>query len=133
MKRILLFIAFIATAGVASAQSATTASAPPAMSAAEEARINFASKASQLDAALQRNVPQAATEIMGRIMNDMQTNIGSASRQLNSISDPVAKAELSKRIAGQSDIYSAVKTMSVNMAANREAISAKLREFVKLM
>jgi hypothetical protein len=130
MKRFILFIAFFATAGVVSAQ---TAAAPQTISAAEEARMIFASKATQLDVAIQRNVPQAYTEIMNGVMADMQSQIARASRQMNGISDPVAKAEMGKRIAGQSDIYAAIKTMSVNIPTNRAAINSKLREFVKLM
>src|SRR5688572_5690413 len=109
MKRFLLFIAFFTTAGVATAQSAQTASVPQTMSPAEEARMAFASQATKLDAAIQRNVPQAVSEIMNNIMADMQTHMARSSRELATMTDAVSKGELSKRIAAQSDIYAAVK------------------------
>ena len=134
MKRFFLLVAFISTAGIASAQSSQSATtAPQTMSAAEEERMTFASKATQLDASIQRNVPAVVSELMNGLMADMQKHITRSTHQLSIMNDANAKAELSKRVAAQSDIYSEIKAFSLNPNANRAAINAKLRDFVKLM
>lgn len=107
MKRILLFIALLASfAGRTVAQTAA------------ESKLSFASKVNELEASLSRNRPQLAADAYADLATAMQQRLV-ALRSTN----PARAADAEK-------VYNTVKQQAGNMQQNRETLVGTLRSFM---
>ncbi len=125
MKRILFLLLAVSATSATFAQRATKASpakpaAQPTEAPAVDPKLQFASKINELDANLSRKRTDAAKTIFAELQTLMETNVRTVTN----------KPYLNNRY----QIYNEVRTMAgQDLAANRDVVVAKLREFLGYM
>ena len=112
MKR-LLFIALVLTTAVAGMAPLSRVAAQEAVQV--ESKLLFSSRIGEIDAFISRSRPEEARKVFNELAAMMQKYIGDSKN------------------AQASTLYTETKILSADMAKNREAMIAKLREFLALM
>lgn len=137
MKRILLFVALLAPAASFAQNQAPAATAiDPANGRAEQANLKSAlfSKANELEASLTRNDAAVSNKVLTEGMAIMQRSIALQNRMLQGPAQDPKKVEADRQmISKKVNIYTEVKTMSVDLTKNHAAIVAKMKEFSGLL
>ena len=138
MKRILLFVALLApAASFAQTQAPAPAAAiDPANAHAEQANLKsaLASKATELEASLTRNDATVSTKVLNEGMAIMQRSIALQNRTLQSPSKDQKAVEAERQLVSKKvNLYTEIKTMSVDLAKNHAAIVAKMKEFAGML
>lgn len=129
MKKILLACSLFAfTATTVMAQN-TTAAANAQTEAPKFKKINFISKANEIDATLTRKRPDLAQKSYGDMSNIMMYFMGQNMNALNNSSANADKATLQKTVEQQKKLYSEIKLLSTDMAKNKEQLAAKFKDF----
>jgi len=129
MKKILLACSLLAiTSSTVMAQNSLSAS-NTISEAPKFKKINFISKASEIDATISRQRPDLAQNSFSDISAIMVYFIGQNNNLLNDNHSKADKTEVKKTMDLQNKLYSEIKMLSPDIVKNREKLAEKFKEF----
>lgn len=130
MKKIILVCSLFAfTATTVMAQNAPAAANAKTTTTPKFKKINFVSKASEIDATLSRQRPDLAQTSISDMFGMMVYFIGQNNNTLNDKTIDTDKAALQQTIDLQNKLYNDIKLLSPDMAKNKVQLAAKFKEF----
>lgn len=129
MKKILLVCSLLAFSSVTVMAQNAPAAANVQSEVPSYTKINFISKASEIDATLSRQRPDMAQKSYSDISAMMIYFIGQNNNKLNNNESAVNKTTLKQTIDLQNKLYNEIKLLSPDIAKNKEKMADKFKEF----
>lgn len=129
MKRIIFCLAMMAPVAVfaQSGQDNHQATTTNMEATRSNTKAVLANKVEELNATVGRNNEEVTNKVMMDLMASMQRYISMEANNMEKGQEAATKKKIEKLNA----IYSDVKMMSVNPAANQQGIQSKVDEFIK--